>query len=74
MGKTSRYHSLEPSGHSRLEEIQAAILRVKLQNLKDELKERQAMALKYRGALNSANLIPGALPKEYNPWESFVCS
>ena len=62
-GEDTRYHSLEPSGHSRLEEIQAAILRVKLQNLKDELKERQAMALKYRGALNSANLIPGALPK-----------
>lgn len=62
-GEDIRYHSLEPSGHSRLEEIQAAILRVKLQNLKDELKERQNMALKYRGALNSANLVPGILPK-----------
>ena len=73
-GEDMRYHSLEPSGHSRLEEIQAAILRVKLQNLKDELKERQAMALKYCGALNSANLIPGALPKNITHGESFVRS
>ena len=39
-GEDTRYHSLEPSGHSRLEEIQAAILRVKLPNLKDELKKK----------------------------------
>lgn len=62
-GEDIRYHSLESSGHSRLPEIQAAILRVKLQNLGDELKERQAMAAKYRGAINPANLIPEILPK-----------
>ena len=62
-GEDIRYHSLESSSHSRLEEIQAAILRVKLQNLKDELKQRQTMGLKYRGYINSANLIPEILPK-----------
>ena len=62
-GEDVRYHSLESSTHSRLEEIQAAILRVKLQNLKDELKERQVMGLRYRGALKPDNLIPELLPK-----------
>jgi len=62
-GEDIRYHSLEPSTHSRLEEIQAAILRVKLQNLKDELKQRQTMGLKYRGSINPANLIPDILPQ-----------
>ena len=62
-GEDVRYHSLEPSNHSRLEEIQAAILRVKLQNLNDELKERQIMGLKYRASLKPDNLIPELLPK-----------
>lgn len=62
-GEDVRYHSLEPSTHSRLEEIQAAILRIKLLNLKDDLKERQAMGGKYRMVLNSVNLIPDILPK-----------
>lgn len=62
-GEDVRYHSLEPSTHSRLDEIQAAILRVKLLYLKDELKERQTMGLRYRVALKSSNLIPEQLPK-----------
>ena len=62
-GEDVRYHSLEPSTHSRLEEIQAAVLRVKLLYLKDELKERQAMGLRYRAALKQVNLIPKLLPK-----------
>ncbi|MBI5357188.1 DegT/DnrJ/EryC1/StrS family aminotransferase [Candidatus Collierbacteria bacterium] len=62
-GEDIRYHSLESSTHSRLEEIQAAILRVKLQYLRDEIKERQAMGLRYREALKQENLIPGLLTK-----------
>ncbi len=62
-GEDVRYHSLESSTHSRLEEIQAAILRIKLLHLKDELKERQVMGLRYRAALKQDNLIPGLLPK-----------
>jgi dTDP-4-amino-4,6-dideoxygalactose transaminase len=63
-GEDIRYHSLEPSTHSRLEEIQAAILRIKLLHLKDDLKERQAMGSRYRAALQQDNLIPGLLPKD----------
>ena len=63
-GEDVRYHSLEPSTHSRLEEIQAAILRIKLLYLKDELKQRQEMGGRYRMAIPSANLIPKQLAKD----------
>lgn len=63
-GEDVRYYSLELSTHSRLDEIQAAILRVKLLYLKDELKERQVMGLRYRAALKSSSLIPEQLPKK----------
>lgn len=62
-GEDIRYHSLEQSTHSRLEEIQAAILRIKLLHLKDDLEERQVMGGRYRAGLKPANLIPGLLPK-----------
>ena len=46
-GQASRYISTEPGWNSRLDEIQAAILRVKLRHLPDWQKARQANAAKY---------------------------
>ena len=46
-GQASRYISTEPGWNSRLDEIQAAILRVKLRHLPAWQKVRQANAAKY---------------------------
>ncbi len=55
-GQASRYVSAEPGWNSRLDEIQAAILRVKLRYLPDWQKARQAKAAKYGNLLAD---IPG---------------
>ncbi len=55
-GQASRYISTEPGWNSRLDEIQAAILRVKLRHLPDWQRARQANAAKYSNLLQG---IPG---------------
>jgi len=50
-GQSSRYISTEPGWNSRLDEIQAAILRVKLRHLPTWQKARQANAAKYSSLL-----------------------
>ncbi len=50
--------------HSRLDEIQAAILRVKLRYLDDELKTRQKIVNYYRRELASDFLIPSKVSDE----------
>jgi dTDP-4-amino-4,6-dideoxygalactose transaminase len=55
-GQASRYISTEPGWNSRLDEIQAAILRVKLRHLPDWQKSRQANAATYSKLLAE---VPG---------------
>ena len=50
-GQASRYVSTEPGWNSRLDEIQAAILRVKLRHLPNWQKARQVNAAKYSSLL-----------------------
>jgi dTDP-4-amino-4,6-dideoxygalactose transaminase len=58
-GQTAKYLSSEPGWNSRLDEIQAAILRVKLRHLADWQRARQANAAEYTRLLNQ---IPGVMP------------
>jgi dTDP-4-amino-4,6-dideoxygalactose transaminase len=46
-GQAARYNSVEPGWNSRLDEIQAAILRVKLRHLKEWARLRRAHAAQY---------------------------
>lgn len=50
-GQTAKYVSSEPGWNSRLDEVQAAILRVKLRHLADWQRARQGVAQQYAGAL-----------------------
>ena len=62
-GSTGRYLHESVGINSRLDALQAAILRVKLRHLEDELKVRRENARKYDeffGALNDAGGIDGA--------------
>jgi dTDP-4-amino-4,6-dideoxygalactose transaminase len=58
-GQSGKYLSTEPGWNSRLDEIQAAILRVKLRHLSNWQRARQANAAEYTRLLNQ---IPGVRP------------
>jgi dTDP-4-amino-4,6-dideoxygalactose transaminase len=58
-GQTGKYVSSEPGWNSRLDEIQAAILRVKLRHLAAWQRARQAHAAEYTSRLLQ---IPGVMP------------
>jgi len=54
-GQTSRYHHAEPGVNTRLDEIQAAILRARLRFLPAWTARRRSIAARYRAALNTAD-------------------
>ena len=58
-GQTEKYVSSEPGWNSRLDEIQAAILRVKLRHLPEWQRARQAHAAEYNRLFAQ---IPGVMP------------
>jgi dTDP-4-amino-4,6-dideoxygalactose transaminase len=58
-GQTGKYLSNEPGLNSRLDEIQAAILRVKLRHLSNWQRARQENAAEYTRLLNQ---VPGVMP------------
>jgi len=59
-GQTDRYHHLEPGINSRLDDMQAAVLRARLPRLAGWTARRRALAARYRGALAGApvDLLP----------------
>jgi dTDP-4-amino-4,6-dideoxygalactose transaminase len=64
-GQTARYHHGEFGVNSRLDEMQAAILRARLQRLPEWTAQRRSLAGKYRTALAGA---PGlVVPPECDP-------
>ena len=58
-GQAKKYLSNEPGWNSRLDEIQAAILRVKLRHLSNWQRARQSHAAEYSRLLSQ---IPGVMP------------
>jgi dTDP-4-amino-4,6-dideoxygalactose transaminase len=63
-GQTSRYHHEEPGANSRLDEMQAAILRARLPFLEGWTARRRAIAAKYRGRITAPGLH---VPRELDP-------
>lgn len=62
-GQTSRYHHQEPGANSRLDEMQAAILRARLPYLAGWTARRRAIAAHYRGAAVPASVT---VPREFD--------
>jgi len=58
-GQSAKYLSSEPGWNSRLDEIQAAILRVKLRHLPNWQRARQSLAAEYNRLFSQ---IPGVMP------------
>lgn len=64
-GQTGKYASSEPGWNSRLDEIQAAILRVKLRHLPQWQRARQALAAGYTRQLQMPGIMPPFVPEGY---------
>ena len=62
-GQTTRYHHEEAGANSRLDEIQAAILRARLPFLRQWTERRRAIAAAYRRQLTAA---PVVVPPEHD--------
>jgi len=60
-GQTDRYRHQDPGTNSRLDEVQAAVLRVKLAHLAEWNERRRALAALYRAELEGSGV---ALPRE----------
>lgn len=60
-GQSDRYHHVEAGVNSRLDELQAAILRARLPALRRKTEQRRALAAEYRAQLRGA---PVSVPKE----------
>jgi dTDP-4-amino-4,6-dideoxygalactose transaminase len=63
-GQTDRYRHQEPGVNSRLDELQAAILRARLPRLRKWTERRRALAARYRSRL-TGSLV--AVPPELDP-------
>jgi dTDP-3-amino-3,4,6-trideoxy-alpha-D-glucose transaminase len=57
-GQTSRYQHQEPGVNSRLDELQAAVLRARLPRLRAWTARRRAIAAAYRAALTGRSVTP----------------
>lgn len=72
-GSHKKYENLYQGVNSRLDEIQAAMLRVKLPYLEGETKRRQQIAQIYREGINNPRLVlPKVSAEELHVWHLFV--
>jgi dTDP-4-amino-4,6-dideoxygalactose transaminase len=74
-GSRVRYHNEVPGYNSRLDELQAAFLRVKLRRLDDWNARRGVLAAQYQSGLSGCDyrLVPPAAPDWAAPvWHLFV--
>ena len=71
-GSSKKYVFKYTGRNSRLDEIQAAILRVKLSHLDEDVSRRQDVAdMYYKGIANSMVRLPLYLPRENNVYHLF---
>ena len=72
-GSSVKYRHEYQGVNSRLDEIQAAVLRVKLPYLDIENSHRQALAQRYLdGLISSGFILPETLPNVIHVWHLFV--
>lgn len=72
-GSHKKYENLYPGVNSRLDEMQAAILDVKLKYLDEDTKHRNAVAARYLNEINNPLIkLPDVSPENYHVWHLFV--
>ncbi|MCR4717944.1 MAG: DegT/DnrJ/EryC1/StrS family aminotransferase [Lachnospiraceae bacterium] len=71
-GSDYKYHHIYKGNNSRLDEIQAAFLRVKLNILDKVNGDRRRIAKRYIGEINNAKVVMPSVPDYCNPvWHVF---
>ncbi|GAB3520457.1 DegT/DnrJ/EryC1/StrS family aminotransferase [Photobacterium alginatilyticum] len=72
-GSGRKYENVYQGVNSRLDEIQAAMLRVKLAHLDEEIVARQSIAERYTSEISNPLVsLPVIESKEFNVWHLFV--
>lgn len=72
-GSDRRYHNIYDGYNCRLDEIQAALLRIKLRNLDAETSRRAEMAALYsRSITNPLVVLPKIFPEMVQVWHQYV--
>lgn len=71
-GSHKKYENLFQGVNSRLDEIQAAMLNVKLPYLDNETEHRRKVANAYLEGINNANIVLPNLARESHVWHVFV--
>ncbi|HET7358941.1 MAG TPA: DegT/DnrJ/EryC1/StrS family aminotransferase, partial [Rhodanobacteraceae bacterium] len=72
-GSDAKYHHPFQGLNSRLDEIQAAMLRVKLKYLDEDVALRRGVARRYRDGIRHAHIhLPGVAHEERHAWHLFV--
>lgn len=73
-GSYRKYHHEQLGTNSRLDELQAAFLRIKLRRLAADMRERHALALQYHQHIASPHIELPSLPAsgEDHAWHLFV--
>jgi dTDP-4-amino-4,6-dideoxygalactose transaminase len=72
-GGKKKYENIYKGVNSRLDEIQAAMLRIKLYHLDEEIKQRRKVANYYLNNINNATItLPKITVQENHVWHLFV--
>ena len=72
-GSEKRYYNKIVGTNSRLDELQAALLRVRLSHLDELTEERQKLAARYSALIhNDKLLLPQERPHTVNVWHQYV--
>jgi dTDP-4-amino-4,6-dideoxygalactose transaminase len=72
-GSNVKYHHLYQGANSRLDELQAAMLRIKLHHLDEEVAWRREVARRYRESIRHPRiLLPTVAEEERHTWHLFV--
>lgn len=72
-GSKKKYYNQLQGSNSRLDEMQAALLKVKLSHLEELTQEREEIARKYvDGIKNSLIILPKTMPCVRHVWHQFV--
>lgn len=72
-GSDRRYHNIMRGYNNRLDEIQAAFLRIKLEDIEDETKRRQEVSQAYNDCImNPLVRVPRIFPDRRQVWHQYV--
>lgn len=72
-GSDYRYHNIEMGYNDRLDELQAALLRVKLRHIKEILKNRDHIAQRYLAGIRNSKVTLPEIPEGcVHTWYQFI--